>query len=129
MIDFSILDAVYNWFDEDLLRIFGLEAWHLLFSLVFIFMAGTMWIVKPLIEWLAAKNWLVLLSYVNCIFVGFLFLQLIDRYSYESQTANLPAYFWSISLLAMSTFGLLLVFVKSVKKMATIIRKRSKKAA
>ncbi|GGF12399.1 hypothetical protein GCM10010954_08870 [Halobacillus andaensis] len=129
MVDFSILDAVYNWFDEDLLRIFGLEAWHLLFSLVFLLMAGTMWMVKPLIEWMTAKNWLVLLSYVNCIFVGFLFLQLIDRYSYDGQATNLPAYFWSISLLAMSTYGILLVFVRSVKKMAKIIRKRSKKVA
>ncbi|MCP3026298.1 hypothetical protein [Halobacillus sp. A5] len=129
MFDFSVIDGVYGWFNEDLLQIFGLEAWHLLFGMVFILIAGMMWMVKALIEWITVKNWLTLLSYVNCILISFLILQVIDRSAYRSPAVSLPEYFWSISLLAISTYGLVLVLIRSVSKVAKLLKRKSKKAA
>ncbi|WP_101843716.1 hypothetical protein [Halobacillus sp. Marseille-P3879] len=129
MINFSIVDIVSSWFDEDLLQIFGLDPWYLLFGLVFLLMTGMMWVVKAVVEWMTVKNWITLLSYINCILIGFLILQTVDHSFSATQSSVLPVYYWSVSLLAISAYGLLLVMVRSIRTMARLIRKKSKKAA
>ncbi|MCP3030634.1 hypothetical protein LF817_04705 [Halobacillus sp. A1] len=129
MISFSILDSIFQWFDNDLLQIFGIEAWHVLFGLVFLLVMSSMWVIKPVLEWGISRNWITFMSYVCSLLVVFLFLQLVDRYAIDVDGSLLPSYFWSISLLAMSAFGTLLVLGRSLSKLAKKFMKKSKKAA
>ncbi|MFC7061385.1 hypothetical protein [Halobacillus seohaensis] len=126
MFNFSIIESIFQWLDADLLQIFGVKPWHVLFGLVFLLVTGCMWVIKPVLEWVLAKNWLILLSYINSLLIGFLFLQLIDRYAMGTEGSMLPHYFWSISLLAMSTYGACVVLVKSIRKVAAKIMKKNK---
>jgi di/tricarboxylate transporter len=61
--------------------------------------------------------------------IALAFLQLVDRYAMSDTTSTLPGYYWSVCLLAISSFGLAYVVVKWGRKLYTRIAKRSKRKA
>ncbi|WP_173916638.1 hypothetical protein [Halobacillus sp. Marseille-Q1614] len=127
MFNFSFMDSLFQWFDPNLLQIFGLQAWQFLFALVFLLVAACMWVFRPFLEWAMAKNWSTLLSYLGSLLLAVVFLQFIDRYAMVNQQSVLPDYFWSISLLAISSYGAGIVLFRSFRKVTQKLFKRNKR--
>ncbi|ELK44576.1 MULTISPECIES: hypothetical protein [Bacillaceae] len=128
-LDPSILDGAIRMLDPDLLGIFGLEPHHVQFTLVFLLMAAVMWVMKPVMEWIILHNWKTFASYLGSSLTVLVFLQLIDRYAMSGNTSMLPDFFWSISLLGMSSFGLCYILFQAGKRSWKKLSRRHKKAA
>ncbi|MGP4062230.1 hypothetical protein [Halobacillus litoralis] len=126
-VDLSFLEDTIRLLDDDLLNVFGLEPVHVQFSLVFLFMMALMWVVKPVIEWMILNHWKSLSSYVASALLALVFLQLIDRYAMSDTTSTLPGYYWSICLLAISSYGLVYVGAKATRKAWMKFSKRNKR--
>ncbi|GEN52452.1 hypothetical protein [Halobacillus faecis] len=127
--DPSFLDETISWLDHDLLDVFGLKPEYVQFSLVFLFMLSLMWVVKPVIEWMMLNHWKTLSSYVTSTLLALVFLQLVDRYAMSDTTSTLPASYWSVCLLAISSFGLVYVTMRWMRKLYARLSKRSKRKA
>lgn len=127
--DPTFLEETIGLMDDDLLDVFGLEPFHIQFGLVFLFMVALMWVVKPVIEWMMLNHWKTLSSYTACALLALVFLQLVDRYAMADATSTLPGYYWSVCLLAISSFGLVYVGVKGMRKLYVRLTKRSKRKA
>lgn len=127
--DPSFLEETISWLDHDLLDVFGLEPEYVQFSLVFLFMLSLMWVVKPVIEWMMLNHWKTLSSYVTSTLLALVFLQLVDRYAMSDTTSTLPTSYWSVCLLAISSFGLVYVTVTWMRKLYARLSKRSKRKA
>ncbi|SFJ90865.1 hypothetical protein SAMN04487936_105162 [Halobacillus dabanensis] len=127
--DATFLQETIGLLDDDLLDVFGLEPFHVQFALVFLFMLALMWVVKPVIEWMMLNHWKTLSSYTACTLIALVFLQLVDRYAMADTTSTLPGYYWSVCLLAISSFGLVYVGVKGMRKLYVRLTKRSKRKA
>ncbi|WP_226578213.1 hypothetical protein [Halobacillus litoralis] len=127
--DASFLDETIKLLNHDLLDVFGLKQEYVQFALVFIFMMALMWVVTPVIEWLMLNHWKTLTSYLATALLALVFLQLVDRYAMSDASSALPFYYWSVCLLAISSFGLFYAGAKSAKKLVVKLSKRNKKKA
>ncbi|WP_082234345.1 hypothetical protein [Halobacillus massiliensis] len=129
MVGYVFMDSLFHWFDPNLLQIFGLQAWQVLFSLVFLLVAACMWLFRPFLEWAIAKNWTTFLSYLGSLLIALVFLQIIDRYAMIQQESVLPEYFWAVSLLAISSYGGGIILFRSLRKVTRMLFKRNKRRA
>ncbi|RWZ60783.1 hypothetical protein EQV77_05670 [Halobacillus fulvus] len=127
--DFSFLQQVIGWLDPAVLEIFGLDPLYVQFGLVFAFVMSLMWVVRPVIEWLMLKNWSTFSSYISSALLALVFLQLVDRYAMVQTTSLLPAEFWPISLLAMSSYGVVYSLLAAGKLAWHRLAKRHKNKA
>ncbi|MGP4075035.1 hypothetical protein [Halobacillus sp. K22] len=128
-IDYSILDHVIAMLNDEVIRMIGLKPEHVQFFLVFTLVMALMWVARPIIEWMMLKNWNTFVSYFISSLITIAFLQLVDRYAMSQEQSALPEYYWSICLLAVSSYGVIHVLVKMVKKTWIHLRKRAKKQA
>ncbi|WP_163530259.1 hypothetical protein [Halobacillus ihumii] len=126
-VDVSFLDRVIQWLDQDVLQIFGLNGMHIQFVLVFLLTASIMFVIKPIMEWLLVKQWFTLLGYSITAVLAFCFLQMVDRYAMGTESTFLPSYYWSVSLLAISSYGAVRVIAGITKVIMVRWRVRSKK--
>ncbi|CDQ19939.1 hypothetical protein [Halobacillus karajensis] len=127
--DTTFLDETIGWLDQDLLNVFGLKPEYVQFGLVFSFMVALMWVVKPVIEWIMIHHWKDLSSYITCVLLALVFLQLVDRYAMSDTQSTLPHYYWSVCLLALSSYGIAYVTGKWVRKLFMRISRRNKRKA
>ncbi|UOR13001.1 hypothetical protein [Halobacillus amylolyticus] len=125
----SFLDRVIQWLDQDILQIFGLNGLHIQFLLVFLLIASIMFVMKPIMEWLLVKQWFTLLGYGISSILAISFLQMVDRYAMGTESTFLPSYYWSISLLAISSYGAVRVLTGIGRMIMTRVKIRSKKRA
>ncbi|UOQ93004.1 hypothetical protein MUO14_21810 [Halobacillus shinanisalinarum] len=123
----SFLDRVIQWLDQDILQIFGLNGLHIQFVLVFLLIASIMFVMKPIMEWLLVKQWFTLLGYSISSILAITFLQMVDRYAMGTESTFLPSYYWSISLLAISSYGAVRVLTGIGRMVMTRVKIRSKK--
>ncbi|MFD2925337.1 hypothetical protein [Halobacillus naozhouensis] len=126
-IDVSFLERAIQWLDQDVLQIFGLNGVHIQFVLVFLLTASIMFVIKPIMEWLLVKQWFTLLGYSITTVLAFCFLQMVDRYAMGAESTFLPSYYWSVSLLAISSYGAVRVIAGITKLIMVRWRVRSKK--
>jgi hypothetical protein len=128
-LDFTFLDQTLNLLDDDMLQIFNLQPEYVQFTLVLLLVTSLMWVVRPVIEWMMLKNWFTIASYTTSILLALAFLQLVDRYAMVQKESILPEYYWPLSLLAISSYGVMYCLVKFMKKTWVRFSKRSKKRA
>ncbi|UOQ43231.1 hypothetical protein MUN89_14975 [Halobacillus salinarum] len=127
--DFSFLDQVISILNPDVLHVFGIQPVYIQFVLVFVLVSALRWVMLPVIEWLMIKQWSMFLSYVGTVMVTLMFLQLVDRYAMGSDASTLPVFFWPVSLLAVSGYGALYIFVRLLRKTVVRIINSKKTAA
>jgi|GEM_PF-5502224 len=128
-IDYSVLDHVIAMLNDDVIRMIGFKPEHVQFFLVFVLVMSLMWVARPIIEWMMVKNWNTFASYFTSSLITIAFLQLVDRYAMSQEQSALPDYYWSICLLAVSSYGVMYVLFKLFKKTWTHLRERAKKQA
>ncbi|WP_281657911.1 hypothetical protein [Halobacillus sp. Cin3] len=128
-LDPHFLEEPIQWLDEDILQIFGMEPEYIQFLLVFAFMGALMWVVKPVVEWLMLRNWLLFLSGGASVLIALVFLQMVDRYAMSGTTSTLPEYYWFICLSAISGYGLALAGWLTVKQAYLRFAKRKRRKA
>ncbi|MGP4068294.1 hypothetical protein [Halobacillus sp. B29] len=128
-IDYAVLDHVIAMLNDDVIRMVGFKPEHIQFFLVVVLVMSLMWVSRPIIEWMMVKNWNTFASYFTSSLITIAFLQLVDRYAMSQEQSTLPDYYWSICLLAVSSYGVMYVLLKMCKKTWTHLRERAKKQA
>ncbi len=128
-LDFSFFDNVIGLLNPDLLHVFGIKPLYVQFSLVFIFVVALRWVLLPLVEWMMIKQWSVFLSYTGTVMTALLFLQLVDRYAMGNSQSSLPGFYWPVSLLALSSYGMMYILMRVLGKTVAHFRGKAKKNA